>query len=643
MSEIDTIETVSHYSAESFEIAPKRFVCYDDGTGRNVYFYKSFTKKQRQEPPDFQHEYFSNDDRKYYFKYKCIRCKLEPFSPIFLSAKDNKIGFAFNLCEECLLKSVPNIKCLRGNGDAIWEANKTEPKHCFINLYDKTFSKERNNDLIDRCLVSKHFINIQAKARRDEYRRKQTSHAAKAYMHLEEGIYVYLSYGFGHLFNEFVGYVSEGVPHGDGVMFYSDKSIYYGNWRRGERHSDTKGVYIRSDGSSYEGTWLQGLKHGKGTQVYPDGSVYTGEFAKGREHGQGKRKYADGSTFEGRYRFGRKDGPGVLTKKDGSHERNIFKENIASYNEIQPVIGSEEKEDRKEDGNNPINLKDLCMKQLCSTMIKQKFLVPSNKLAKRLPSFFKNIIGREYLVNIVPEITPKFVAIADSLAFFLVNEIKLSGYKISHADCNALMYFQASNKSLTKLSLTSAKLQSISIDIVCKQLQSRVWNLLTTLDLSYNSLDMNSIQNLCIAVTIAVTLDTVKLAGCNIKSNGAFVLGKMLATNRNITEFDLAFNTIEALGAESISQALITNKTLLTLNLRQNNIGTTGGIFFADALSKNHHLRVLILVDNSLGTENICLIAGKLKGRFGDVAKSLRIKELDMPSLYEEGRFFHDR
>jgi Ran GTPase-activating protein (RanGAP) involved in mRNA processing and transport len=117
----------------------------------------------------------------------------------------------------------------------------------------------------------------------------------------------------------------------------------------------------------------------------------------------------------------------------------------------------------------------------------------------------------------------------------------------------------------------------------------------------------------------------------------------MLASNRNLTELDLAFNSIEALGAESMSRALLTNRTLETLNLRQNNIGVTGGKFFADALSKNNHLRVLILVDNSLGTENICVVAGRLTGRFGDVAKSLRTNELDMPPIYEEGRFFYNR
>ena len=74
-----------------------------------------------------------------------------------------------------------------------------------------------------------------------------------------------VSWGFGAAFDEYFGALDEqGRPSGTGVQFYSDGSVYCGEWFEGLRHTAGKGVWTRPDDSQYEGMWVQGLKHGKG-------------------------------------------------------------------------------------------------------------------------------------------------------------------------------------------------------------------------------------------------------------------------------------------------------------------------------------------------------------------------------------------
>ena len=43
------------------------------------------------------------------------------------------------------------------------------------------------------------------------------------------------------------------LPHGMGVKFFSDGSIYYGGWANGFQKTEYTGIMTRPDGSVYEG------------------------------------------------------------------------------------------------------------------------------------------------------------------------------------------------------------------------------------------------------------------------------------------------------------------------------------------------------------------------------------------------------
>ena len=121
----------------------------------------------------------------------------------------------------------------------------------------------------------------------------------------------YLSWGFGTDSSDFDEYFGEvdletSLPHGMGVKYYSDGSIYVGGFKNGEPHCAEDGLWSRKNGLKYEGGWLAGRKHGVGNLVYPSlknaalYKSYSGQFANGMEHGQGVLEYADLSVYRGR-------------------------------------------------------------------------------------------------------------------------------------------------------------------------------------------------------------------------------------------------------------------------------------------------------------------------------------------------------
>jgi len=79
---------------------------------------------------------------------------------------------------------------------------------------------------------------------------------------------------------EYMGYLKNDKPHGQGTYKYAD-------------------------GSHYVGSWSDGEHDGIGTYTYANGDIFMGNFQNGTRHGQGKFTYADGRVEEGIYQNGR--------------------------------------------------------------------------------------------------------------------------------------------------------------------------------------------------------------------------------------------------------------------------------------------------------------------------------------------------
>ena len=614
--------------------------CLDDGTGRNVYFVSKSGKRTRREPVGYVEEKLENGDKKFYYRTICIRCRKIKSPPYLLTKGPGKIAFSYNLCEECMIKTVPSgISRLRGNTNEIYQANLDTPKTIWIDLGRLASAPDRIDKILQRSITARFATLYDAKLARNKERTLIVRRRGMEYG-LDPQICKHTSFGFGNEFDEYYGEIDEDKePHGNGVKFYSDGSIYFGGFEHGLHHTDKRGQWNRPNGSSYDGTWMTNYKHGKGTQVYPEGGQYIGEFAKGYEHGQGKKQYPDGGIFEGRFRFGRRDGPGVMTDKDGKVERGNFRDTTEVYHEKPTPVIIEKTDFDLNEYYNPPTLMDLTIKAVAQAMHLNRRSAPAVKLQRLLPENLKLLLAREFLRTMNPEGTKSFLENGPVYAFTFVPQVEFQNIRITQADCEALMYFQNSNNTLVTLKCTSNHLTLPAIDLICKNLSGRAWPLLCTLDLSFNVFDLTAIQTLCSCVNSIASLKNVRLAACKIKPAGAFVIATMLKSNAYLINLDLSFNVILAMGSDSIAEALTENETLINLNMRCNNIGLSGGRYFCDAMKYNGTLRVLCLADNGVGEEMIALLSARLNGTLGDILASVRVNALTMPTRYIEGRY----
>jgi len=620
-----------------------RTICYDDGTGRNVYYINRAGVRSRRVPDDYVPEYLENGERRYYFRGQCIRCRKEDTPAILLIANQGNLGYSLNICDTCIVSTCPGIKRIRGNGTKILEVNIDTAKSIWIDLHEKDTNNDRSKIITNRALEAQYYVNEYIKSLRDKYRALKLKNTAAQYDVNEDTCKfmnpVAKSWGYGDLeFDEYYGEtLKNNEPHGFGVKFYSDGTTYVGKWEDGLPHDDGKGIWQRPDGTNYTGQFVAGLKHGKGVQLYLDGGTYTGEWAKGFEHGQGVRKYPDGSVFEGRFRFGRRDGQGVLTHKDGTVERQLFRDSNAIIEKPPPSI-TEGLQSINPAHQSPFSLKEICIKMLAQTMHKHPEKAPPQKVSQ-LAAHNKPLVANEYLRTMQPEGSPTFLATAPSLAFADVESVRYTSIKMLDVDVQALFYLQGANKVIQSLVLRNINLSARSIDIIAHFLQKESWKTISTIDLSFNKFEINSVQNFIAGIKAVKSLTTVILSGCGIKVNGGQMFAKLLQTDTHIKDLDLSFNTVEAAGASAIAESLLVNTTLTSLNLRQNKIGMIGGQAFADVLKENRTLEVLVVADNRIGPDIVCVIAGRLNGLLKDVARSVCYRELDMPPLYAQGRF----
>jgi|MDSY01.1.fsa_nt_gb Ran GTPase-activating protein (RanGAP) involved in mRNA processing and transport len=130
------------------------------------------------------------------------------------------------------------------------------------------------------------------------------------------------------------------------------------------------------------------------------------------------------------------------------------------------------------------------------------------------------------------------------------------------------------------------------------------------------TLSMKSANLLCADVCVLAkvletnnaTLKWLDLSENEIGSNGAWVLGSAIMSNRGLTYVNLSTNKLTDTGCNEegvvrIAHALDVNSTLRTLKLRHNHIGVPGAIGFGEVLHGDDGLLTLDLTDNLFGDD----------------------------------------
>lgn len=106
---------------------------------------------------------------------------------------------------------------------------------------------------------------------------------------------------------EYVGELVNGVRQGYGVMTFTNRDIYDGDWDAGKMHgfgrfkfwNSEKGGYTHS----YKGQFNHGVREGKGRMKYANQDVYEGMWQNDYRTGDGICWFANGSVFHGIWKF----------------------------------------------------------------------------------------------------------------------------------------------------------------------------------------------------------------------------------------------------------------------------------------------------------------------------------------------------
>lgn len=138
------------------------------------------------------------------------------------------------------------------------------------------------------------------------------------------------------------GQSKNGIPHGVGILHFSDGGRYTGDFHKGKMHG--KGTFQWSNGDVYKGQWVEGTKEGFGSLIYSNNIRYTGEwkndlyeghgelsfpsdpnlkyapvsysgsFSRGKYSGKGTMLYSNGSKYIGNWQLSQQSGAGKLYK-----------------------------------------------------------------------------------------------------------------------------------------------------------------------------------------------------------------------------------------------------------------------------------------------------------------------------------------
>lgn len=412
---------------------------------------------------------------------------------------------------------------------------------------------ERNSEIFSRAAFAKRTILKESKKRRDLRRYYYAKQASLVY-----GIKTgkYLSWGYGTMQSEYDEYFGEinasNQPHGLGVKFYTDGSVYHGHWSNGNQHTAEGGVWIRSNGLIYEGGWVAGKKHGYGKLSYPETEgqkvSYEGQFANGLEHGQGILTYTDKSIHKGRFRFGKRDGPGVYMDAFGQSVRGNFKDKpTAAYIDHSPPKVYEDEIPAKS-LNNPGSLLELSIRALAyhGTYIPRVPAMHPRRLQQKIDKFesdsalshnfdsMKQLLAMDFYkalndvapVHMKQKKDTEFQSALSrgSFVFSREKQVVFNSSRVSEADMEALLFFQGGNDTLEELSLVGCGLRSGAVEALGRQI--KLWPKLRSLDLSFNKLG---------AVNVILTgytrcLQTLRLRGCGLNNFDMAILTKLVVS-----------------------------------------------------------------------------------------------------------------
>jgi Ran GTPase-activating protein (RanGAP) involved in mRNA processing and transport len=173
----------------------------------------------------------------------------------------------------------------------------------------------------------------------------------------------------------------------------------------------------------------------------------------------------------------------------------------------------------------------------------------------------------------------------------------LNGADVDDQECVNLASAISQNKSLKTLSLSRnliGKAELLNVlhpDLVtggeALGQMLRANNTLTKLDLSWNSIRLDSAIALSKSLEVNQTIRVLLLGYNSFGDMPSQYLGKALKINKSLTELDLESNSINPKAATVLANAISFNETLLKLNINGNTLGKIGAQALVAAIQRS--------------------------------------------------------
>lgn len=131
--------------------------------------------------------------------------------------------------------------------------------------------------------------------------------------------------------SHYIGYITDSLFNGYGMMLYSDSTYYEGEWKDGLWNGN--GVLRFPGGDTYKGAFVNHKMEGSGVYSYSNGAKYEGNWKNNMFDGVGTLKYSDGGYYSGEWKEDQRHGMGVMySVPDSALYSGIFENDILIEN-----------------------------------------------------------------------------------------------------------------------------------------------------------------------------------------------------------------------------------------------------------------------------------------------------------------------